>query len=937
MFLLERERELAQLDEALEGAAAGSGRLVVIEGPAGIGKTKLLSEACGRARARGMRVLVARCSDLEREYSFGAARQLFERLVATPSGDSGSVLLAGQAAPAASILDPSLIPSPPRMFPEDNRFAGLNALFWLTVNLTGEMPLLLAFDDLQSCDESSLRFVEFLARRLEGLGVVVLVSLRTGAPGVDGGVVAVLLGGPSVLVLRPDGLSREASTEVIRAAYSAEPDAAFADACHAATGGNPLLLAELVRVLAADRVAPTADHADRVLAIGPGALSHTVERRFAGLSGDAVRLAQAAAVLGDGGGFPVAAELAGLDREQADDAHVALTRVRILRPGDRIEFVHPLVRATVYADLGVGGQELAHRRAAQLLARSGASPEQVAAHLLRTRPGHEPDVVATLGDAARRALIAGDPPAAVAYLRRALAESSAADEHARLLGSLGTAETLVEAPAAIDHLDQARRLETDPLRRAEIAALLARTLFFRGRFADAVAICREALDQDSPSDDLREQLEFTQLHGSCYSAATNELADRLADRVRRSEPTDTVGSRSLHAVLAYRDARAGAPAVDAASRAERALDGGLLITEDNGGGPQFCATLVLIAADSPRALETCDAGLAEAGRRGSVFAFASNKVLRGRALLCCGALAEAEAEIEDGITAAGRWGLTIAPVNAAYLADVQMERGLLDDAARTVDRIERGDLHDAFGPWLLERRARLDLLAGLPDAAYAAAMAAGEHFVRIGGRNPAFVPWRSQAALARHALGDATEARTLAAREVELARMWGAPRALGRALRVAGLVAAGDRGLSLLREAVTVLDASIARLELARAQVELGAALRRANRRADAREPLRVGLDMADACGAQPLVDRARDELRAAGGRPRHHATTGVDALTPSEQRTAALAARGLPNTEIAHTLFITPKTVEMHLSNAYRKLGIGSRHQLPSAFDGLG
>lgn len=929
-FLLERERELAQLDAALEQAVAGTGRLVVVEGPAGIGKTKLLSEGCARGRARGMRVLVARCAELEREFSFGAARQLFERLVATAEADGP--VLSGPAGLAVSILDPSLAPTRP--FPEDNRFAALNALFWLTVNLTAEGPVLLALDDLQSCDESSLRFVEFLARRIEGLGVVVLVSMRIG-PSSLGRVVAALLGGPSVLVLRPDDLSVDASTEVIRAAFSAEPDAGFADACQVATGGNPLLLTELVRMLAADGVAPTAEGADRVLAIGPGALSHTVERRLAGLSGDAVRLARAAAVLGDGGAAGDAAALAGLDRERADTAHVALTRVRILRPGERIEFVHPLVRAAVYAELGTGGQERAHRDAARLLALSGALPEQVAAHLLLVRPGNDPDVVTTLEDAARRAATGGDPSAAVAYLARALAEPPAPTGRARLLGLLGATETLVEAPAAIDHLEEACRLETGARRRAELAVLLGRTLFFRGRFAEATAASRAALDSGGCPDDLRELLEAIQLHGSCYSAATTEIADRLADRVRRSAPSDTAGSKALHAVLAYRDARAGM--ADAAGRAEQALHGGRLITEDNGGGPAYCAVLVLIAADSPRALETCDAGFVEAGRRGSVFAYASNKVLRGRALLCRGALAEAAAEIEDGITAAERWGLTFAPVNTAYLADVQMEQGQLDAATGTIEGIERGDLHGAFGPWLLERRARLDLLAGRPDTALSAAMAAGAHFARIGGRNPAFVPWRSQAALARHALGDAVEAGVLAAQEVELARAWGAPRTLGRALRVAGLVAGGDRGRALLREAVAVLDGSIARLELARAQVDLGAALRRANRRADARAPLRAGLDIAEVCGARPLAERARDELRAAGGRPRSHTATGIGALTPSERRIAVLAARGRSNAEIAQTLFVTPKTVEMHLSNAYRKLGVGSRHDLPTSLDGPG
>jgi DNA-binding CsgD family transcriptional regulator len=152
------------------------------------------------------------------------------------------------------------------------------------------------------------------------------------------------------------------------------------------------------------------------------------------------------------------------------------------------------------------------------------------------------------------------------------------------------------------------------------------------------------------------------------------------------------------------------------------------------------------------------------------------------------------------------------------------------------------------------------------------------------------------------------------------------------ALRAAGLVEGGTRGLELLDQAVAVLEPSLARLEHARALLDLGAALRRANRRAAARDPLRRALDAADACGARPLAGRARRELRAAGGRPRRNRISGAEGLTASERRIASMAAEGLSNPEIAQALFITKKTVETHLGNVYRKLGIRSRAQLARA-----
>jgi DNA-binding CsgD family transcriptional regulator len=164
------------------------------------------------------------------------------------------------------------------------------------------------------------------------------------------------------------------------------------------------------------------------------------------------------------------------------------------------------------------------------------------------------------------------------------------------------------------------------------------------------------------------------------------------------------------------------------------------------------------------------------------------------------------------------------------------------------------------------------------------------------------------------------------------AYVWGTPRAVGMALHASGLVEGGERGLELLGEAVAVLEPSPARLEYARSLTDFGAALRRANRRAAARDPLRQALDIADACGARPLAERARQELRAAGGRPRRPRMSGVEALTASERRIAGMAADGLSNPEIAQALFVTKKTVEAHLGGAYRKLGIRSRTQLPAA-----
>jgi len=199
-------------------------------------------------------------------------------------------------------------------------------------------------------------------------------------------------------------------------------------------------------------------------------------------------------------------------------------------------------------------------------------------------------------------------------------------------------------------------------------------------------------------------------------------------------------------------------------------------------------------------------------------------------------------------------------------------------------------------------------------------------------RDTGYLHARSGAALALLRLGHRRQAGQLADAELADVRVFGAPRALGIALRAAGLARRGPEGLALLRESVAALDRSPALLERARSLAELGAALRRDGQRSAARDPLARALDLAARCGARPLAARARDELRAAGARPRRPWRTGVDALTPSELRVARLAAEGRSNREIAGELYVTLKAVEGHLARVYAKLGIDGRGQLAHA-----
>jgi DNA-binding CsgD family transcriptional regulator len=269
----------------------------------------------------------------------------------------------------------------------------------------------------------------------------------------------------------------------------------------------------------------------------------------------------------------------------------------------------------------------------------------------------------------------------------------------------------------------------------------------------------------------------------------------------------------------------------------------------------------------------------------------------------------------------------------SYLADVLTNRGELEEAEQALAELglpeevaESGHLIFFLGArgWL--RYAREDFAGAAADfERLGTCMEAFEMF------NPAVVAWRSHLALALLALERREEAIKLARKEVELARAWGAPRPIGVALRVQGLVEGGEEGIARLRESLAVLEGSSAQLERARTLIALGVALRGS----EARELLEQGLDIAVRSGAQPLVEQAEAQLAATGARPRRLLLSGVESLTASERRVAKFAAGGLSNKDIAQALFLTTKTVEEHLGTVYGKLGIGSRTELPQALGG--
>ena len=928
--LLERETELMAI-EALTGAEGG--RLLAIEGPPGIGKTALLLETRAFAEQAGMQVLSARGSELERSFSFGVVRQLFEPLLASLPAEERAALLSGAAEFAAPLFDPAQLVAEAS---ENASMATLHGLYWLTANVVARGPLLLAVDDLHWCDQGSLRWLAYLLPRIEGLDLLVVVGLRPAEPGEDPALVGQIVSDPLATTIQPGPLSPEGAARLLRETLSPDADDAFCAACRDETGGNPLLLRELVHTIADEGLAPVENSVPELQRLEARAGARAVSLRLSRLPEEATALARAVAILGDDADPRLASALAGLDELDAEEAASALARVDVLRPQPPLGFVHPLIRTVVYESLTPLERDAAHAEAADLLTAAGAEKEKVAAHLLRVPPRGDGNVVAILRDVARRAGSRGGSESTVAYLRRALAEPPGAAERAGVLRELGSAEALVSGDAAVEHLREAHALTRGPVPRAETALLLGRQLFLTGG-EESDAVLTEALGElDGDDPELERLLQAALITNGLFFVSAHDRALERLDRVRGTLGDTTLGEKILLALLAYHAARSGRPADEAVPLARRALDGGTLLRENSFGVAFVPASGVLGMADLDEGLRAFEDALGEAHRKGSTLSFGAAKVFRAQVLLWRGDLGEAEAEARDALAAGGAWGVSsrFSGHAAAFLADALMEQGRLGDAATVLAGTGLTEPLPASARllYLADSNARLRLLRGDLQGGLDEMLDEGRRFEAVGSRNPAFIAWRSPSALALLQLGEHDEAGRLAYEELELARTWGAPRALGAALRTAGLVEDGAGGLELLEEAIGVLDGSPAKLEHAKARTELGAALRRANRRSEAREHLRRAVELATICSASTLAARAETELLATGARPRRVALSGVASLTPSEHRVAQMAAEGPTNRQIAQELFVTQRTVEVHLTSIYRKLGITSRTQLAGA-----
>ena len=927
--LLDRDAELGELGRRIAAARSGSGRVIVVEGPAGIGKSTLLTAAGRAASADGAIVLWARCSPLEEHAAWGTARQLFEPLRTKAEWDDLTV-------GAARLAERALAPEGGGPAPAgDAMHAAARGLVWLVNNLGERAPAVLVIDDVHWADAPSLRWLALLARSLGELRVGVLCAVRAGEPAAAPDLLAELLASAPEPPVRPRTLGPVATETLVRQRLPAA-SAGFTHACHAVTGGNPFLLGALLTQLVADGAVPSDDTAARLGTFGSEQVARVIERQLAHLP-DGAALARAVAVLGPGAPLRHAAELAGLKLYQAADAADALRAAGVLDDTPGLTLAHPLIAGTLYTRMPAGARARRHAEAAALLVRERAEPERVALHLLRTEPAGERATVRTLRDAAQRATARGAPQTAATYLRRALAEPpTTAGEEAGVELELALVLAGFLDSDAFELLHKAVATADTPVQRGTIALAGARACGLGGHFGTAISLSRGGLEGGGAiPPQLHARLEAELIADAWLQAATVPEARERLRRTAASPPPLALW-RINEAWEAVADAR---PASEALGLLTSAIHAGAFLDDPDSVLRTLAKILLIACGELDEARGHCAELIEMARPRGWLIALAHGCFMRAMALVQAGEIRDAEA---DGRLAL-EIKLTHSPPEALIwgvfpLVDALTELGEFADAEAVLGTT--GYLGDpppgAFAaPLLLETRARLRIAQHRHADAHGDLLAAGERWVELGIRHPGLGAWRVHLTEVLAAQGELDAARELAEEHLALAEQVDLPGPRGAGLRALARVVEREDAIHLLEQAVDLLADSPAQLEHARALVDLGAALHRVNRRADARVPLRRALELAERGGMQVLGARTRHELHAVGARPRRPALSGIDSLTPAEHRIATLAARGHSNPEIAQQLYITRRTVETHLTHIFQKLGVSTRGDLGTRFAG--
>jgi DNA-binding CsgD family transcriptional regulator len=919
--LFGRTAELRTLIGLVEAARGGSGGGVVVRGPEGIGRTSVLDALCRAAAGTGVTVLRTTCR--EPDVPYGVVRELF-RAYAPHSADSA--VLARDAKWALPALVGGDVPS------ADSGHAVLRGLYWLTVNLSDDSPLLIVVDDSHRCDVATLGWLDFLLRRVAGLPVLVVLAHRAGTGGF---VLDEITGREDRRVVELGPLPRDAVAELVTRELGEPPSPPFVEACVEVSGGNPMLLTRLLGALHANAVVPTGDAAAQVERLGAEVLAAPALERLSGQPEFVRDTARAVAVLGD-----VDATVVGALFGQS--VHLVRTAVDALRRADVLTadgrgFRNDQVRQAVLDELSAEELTALRLRAARLLSDQGHPFEEVAPLVMELPALSEVWMFCTLREAARKAASGGAPEVGVRYLRRVL---DAVPGHQETLSELVDVLALSDPSSAMDELAGILGQTSDPravaalaVRFGVIAAVADRTPDALPRLLHALRVLTEEVG--AAPDGADRQL-LTLVRATSVMAGmmhVNTTRQTLEWGAHQPVPNgESSSERSLLRNLAYVRSQRGDSALDTVRLVRRGL-GERPPLDD----PSVLPAVMFLhhAGESAAALGYLDDMVADSRSRGDAPLHALSLTSRGSVHCAMGNLADAAADAEIALaiaeTEVRTWKLTWPRITLASVLVRQADPERAEALLAPVDGSTHGIEHCQY----LVASAEVRWALGDHEQALALLRRCEATVAEIGGLNPTFAQWWVPAACVLVELGRSSEAADLVDFSEELASRWGTAESVGLAMLTRGVLTPGRRGVDLLGGAAHELAASSARLSQVLAEYRHGRALLELGDEKGARKQLRRAVDLAMSCGYLSVGRTARELLVAAGGRMRELRGEPTEVLTGSERRVATMAAAGRTNREIAESLFVTMRTVESHLSNVYRKLWVGERAELAAALRG--
>ena len=924
--LLGRADELETLNRLARETRWGHTGLAVVTGPTGIGKSALLRAFLDGDGCRQATVLHGLCEEDASGDPLSGGRGLLGPTVqgGSPEGDALLALTPG-----------ALAGEPPHALAVQRAFHGL---YRLAAHELTRRPLVLALDDAHHCDELSLRWLDFLLRRADGLPLLIVLTQQAEATALVRGApahraLADLTAGRRTTTLRLRPLTETDVAEVVRQFFPAPATPAFVTRACSVTGGNPRLLGRLLSALRAEGAGSGVSGVDLMAEIGGRVLASWARELLGRLPSWVGDVARAVAVLGEQGTDHVG-PLAAVPADVVEDVLTVLREAGLLTSGGR-QLADGAVRAAVLAPLD--GQTLSglRTRAALLLSDAGRPAEEIADHLLPLPSNPAPWMPGILLEAAALAESRGAPEAAARYLY-GLWEVDPESVEVRVRLARALAET--DPSEAVGLLRGVLRPGVDIRTRARVAAQFGTACLAARESSAALGVLEgvlTALDAElgphlSPADrELRTLVESVLLIVGSHDRGTIAAMRKRAATMTVPEG-DTPAQRqklASMAVLTALDGQAHESAVKYALRAARSpqlpLRGWSLIN----------SAFVLDLADRTEdALDALDRLLRHARENSAVSTYSLALAIRALHRHGLGALPDALADARRAVQICGaeRWGERVVLPRLA-LAGVMVDRGEAAGAEKLLTGtapVWRDQYVWTYHRYLMAH-GRCRHALGDPEGALALFRECGRSLEEAEVRHAAYLPWWAEAACVLAELGRAEEAQEPAAHGTRLARQWGTPRVLGLAALARGVATPGEEGVELLGEAVRELSASPARIEHARAELVLGQALLAAGDLRAAREHLRAAADLAQRCGALALGQSARGALLAAGGRMRRMTASPLDLLTSMERKVAGLAAGGAKNRSIAQSLYVTVRTVETHLTSVYRKLDISDRAQL--------